>query len=345
MIQEILLISLLLAARCVSAQDDNEIVADTNVTVNLVPSHGGNSFLSVKIAGEQGPKGLPGPKGEVGSYGKPGERGPPGPPGDTKLSLADRQAILKDIHKEIKKSTLGLTIPAPSCNHIKEVDLTRPSGYYWIGNTGLAKSVYCEMQPICGQSGGWTRVAFINASDTSTQCPGSLRTITSTKRVCQKSVSIGCSSAPFPSHGVQYSDVCGRVAGYARSSPDAFRSPLPDGITITHGSDNRHLWSYVADHYRCGDCNKTGSAVVGRHYYCDSATNSGSFLWNHDYWDQHLWATSECLSRSGATCCGNGGWFHRKVSATRDDLSVRLCTDQGLRDEEVYADLIEIYIK
>ena len=330
MIAEILWISLLLAARCVSAQDDNGIVADTNVTVNLVPTRGGNSFLSVKIAGEQGPRGLPGPKGEV---------------GDTKLSLADRQAILKDIHKEIMKSTLGLTIPAPSCNHIKEVDPTRPSGYYWIAITGLAKSVYCEMQPICGQSGGWTRVAFINASDTSTQCPGDLRTITSTKRVCQKSVSTGCSSAPFPSHGVQYSNVCGRVAGYVRSSPDAFRSPLPDGITITHGSDNRHLWSYVADHYPCGNCNRIGNAVVGRYYYCDSATKSRYFRRSHDYWDQHLWATSECLSRSGTTCCGNGGWFHRKVPLTRDDLSVRLCTDSAHDDEEVYADLVEIYVK
>ena len=337
--------SFLLAASCVSAHDDNEIIADTNVTVNLVPSHGGNSFLSVKIAGEQGPRGLPGPKGEIGSPGQPGERGPPGPPGDTKLSLADRQAILKDIHKEIKKNTLGLTIPALSCNHIKEFDPTRSSGYYWIAITGLAKSIYCEMQPICGQSGGWTRVAFINASDTSTQCPGALRTITSAKRVCQKSVSIGCSSASFPSHGIQYSDVCGRVAGYVRSSPDAFRSPLPDGITITHGSDNGHLWSYVADHFPCGDCNKTGSAVVGRHYYCDSATNSAYYRGSHDYWDQHLWATTECLARSGATCCGKGGWFHRKIPPTRDDLSVRLCANQEPWDEEVYADLVEIYVK
>ena len=335
-------IGLLLAACGVSAQDDNRIVADTNVTVNLVPTRGENSFLSVKIAGEQGPRGSPGPKGEVGSPGEPGERAPC--PCDTTLSLADRQAIVKDILNEMKKSTLGVTIPALSCNHIKEVDPTRPSGYYWIAIAGLAKRVYCEMQPLCGQSGGWTRVAFINASDTSTQCPGGLRTITSTKRVCQKSVSAGCSSASFPSH-VQYSDVCGRVAGYVRSSPDAFRSSLPDGITITHGSANRHLWSYVADHYPCGDCNRIGSAVVGRHYYCDSATNSRSYRGNHDYWDQHLWATSECLARSGATCCGKGGWFHRKIPPTRDDLSVRLCANQAHGDEDVYADLVEIYVK
>ena len=201
------------------------------------------------------------------------------------------------------------------------------------------------MKPICGQSGGWTRVAFINPSDRSTQCPGGLRTITSTKRVCEKSVSTGCSSASFSSPGARYREVCGRVSGYVRSSPDAFRSRFPDGITITQGSANRHLWSYVADHYPCGNCKRIGSAVVGRHYYCDSATNSRSFRRNHDYWNQHLWATSECPARSGATCCGNGGWFHRKISPTRDHLSVRLCTDQSHGDEEVYADLVEIYVK
>ena len=245
---------------------------------------------------------------------------------------------------------LGRTLPAASCDHIKEVDPSRSSGYYLINpNNGTgyelsAETFYCQMNESCGE-GGWTRLVFINASDTSTQCPRGLRTVSSTKRVCRKSVSTGCSSATFPSRGVQYTEVCGRLTGYARSSPDAFRSSLPDGITITHGSNNRHLWSYVADHYPCGACNKPGNAVVGRHYYCDSATNSASFRRSHDYWDQHLWGTSECVPRSGAACCGDGGWFHRHVPPSRDELSVRLCVNSPFSDEEVYADLVEIYVK
>ena len=350
---ELLWIGLLLAAGSVTGEENNGGTAETNVSVNLFPPQGGNTHLSVNIVGEQGPRGLPGAQGTMGVPGIPGERGPPGPKGEAILSKLERESIFRYLHEGLAVHALGVTLPAASCQHIKQVDPLRASGYYWIGTSNgyevSAKRFYCEMNPISGHSGGWTRVAFVDLSDSSKQCPGGLTTTnlkcSSRKRVCKKTVSAGCSSARFPSHGIPYTEVCGRVTGYARSSPDGFRSPYPDGVTISHGSDNRHLWSYIADHYPCGSCNKSGNSVAGHNYYCDSATNSVSYIGSHDYCDQHLWSTSECAARSGVHCCGNGGWFYRSVPPTRDDLSVRLCTNQLHWDEEVYADLIEIYIK
>ena len=55
----------------------------------------------------------------------------------------------------------------------------------------------------------------------------------------------GCISTTFPSHGVQYSRVCGRITGYRYYSTNAFlyyinnRASIDgnfvDGIVLTHG--------------------------------------------------------------------------------------------------------------
>ena len=68
--------------------------------------------------------------------------------------------------------------PAASCSNIDAQSLIlRPSGFYWIrSSSGTAVQVYCDMDRVCGcnSTGGWTRVAYLNMTDASQQCPSTL---------------------------------------------------------------------------------------------------------------------------------------------------------------------------
>ena len=57
-----------------------------------------------------------------------------------------------------------------------ELALSCPSGYNWVrASNGSVVRVYCDMTLSCGNiTGGWMRVAELNMTDTSQQCPNSL---------------------------------------------------------------------------------------------------------------------------------------------------------------------------
>ena len=117
----------------------------------------------------------------------------------------------------------------------------------------------------CGD-GLWYRVAYLNMSDPSQQCPSAWREYTSDGiRACARpdSTEGSCPGTLYPVSR-QYSKVCGRVHGYQFGSTDAFRAggiqltinqSYLDGISITHGTPNRtHIWSYVAGASENGSC-------------------------------------------------------------------------------------------
>ena len=72
------------------------------------------------------------------------------------------------------------------------------------------------MEEVCGSS-GWMRVAHLNMTDPSEQCPSGFRFYSeSGVRACGRhTLTRGCQvSVQFPTHDVPFSDVCGRVTGY-----------------------------------------------------------------------------------------------------------------------------------
>ena len=116
----------------------------------------------------------------------------------------------------------------------------------------------------CGGPGPWRRIAHLNMSDPNQQCPHNWRLVTSPVRACGRSTSAGhsCDSAIFPSNGISYSRVCGRVNAIQRGSPDAFQPSIKgrnpglegvyiDGVSLTHGAagSRQHIWSFVAALY------------------------------------------------------------------------------------------------
>ena len=105
-----------------------------------------------------------------------------------------------------------------------------PSQYYWVrSSNGTAVQVYCDMNGVCAcsRTGGWTRVARLNMSDPSQQCPRewNLQTHSSEpRRPCGRGNHLAgsCLSTIYNTYGISYNHVCGRVIGYVYHSADAF---------------------------------------------------------------------------------------------------------------------------
>ncbi|MCG8623574.1 MAG: hypothetical protein MJE68_16480, partial [Proteobacteria bacterium] len=85
----------------------------------------------------------------------------------------------------------------------------------------LYRTFALSMQPACG-TGLWYRVAHLNMTDPSQQCPSAWREY-DTFRACGRPVSNG-ESSPSQKFRIchQYSKVCGRVIGIQFNGPDAF---------------------------------------------------------------------------------------------------------------------------
>ena len=263
--------------------------------------------------------------------------------------------------------------PSPllhSCEEIKNKWPDSSSDYYTIVDTnGHRRHVYCEMEQVCGSS-GWMRVAYLNMTDPSEECPRGFRLYNqSGVRACGRpaSSSGGCrSSVQFPTYGVPYSEVCGRVTGYQYCSPDAFASPnvginssYVDGVSLTHGSPRKHIWTFAAGLqeniltrggiYTC-PCSpgsvQVPPAFVGNDYFCESGC-PGTF--QAKLYPDPLWDGEGCGSLE-IVCChiASAGlpWFHKRLSApTNDNIELRICANQGTIDEDIPVGYYDIYVK
>ena len=215
----------------------------------------------------------------------------------------------------------------------------------------------------CGP-GQWHRVAYLNMSDPSQQCPSTWREYnTKGARACGRPHSNGgsCSATSYPtSH--EYSQVCGRVIGYQYGSPDAFagyaridRIPV-DGIGIFHGIPSSHIWSYVGGISQANDprnsrskcpCNDSSAApsTIGNNYYCESGNPNRGWLQYNLYSDDKLWDGLQC---EGTCCAGTKSppWFSVQLPAPRNDaIEIQICGDQLTDDEDTPVELIEIFVQ
>ena len=322
-----------------------------------------------------------------GPPGRDGRDGPPGP--TTTISHVDYVRLKEDLTKDVKQQFtsevtanqtavkdndcpgIGMTQdkPASSCRAIFLCyQHNATSGYYWIkgeidGNI-IIKRVYCNMGDTrCGIRGGWMRVAHIDMTDPDDTCPSPLRTITSPKRMCARSVSTGCSSVTYSTCGIPYTRVCGRAIGYDYGSSNAFSSKSSgingayvDGLSITHGHPRKHIWTYAAgisedrDHNKYHTCpcavhpGPDPPAFVGDYYHCESGnTGVDEAQW---YTDDPLWDGKGCVA--GNNCCSTSGlpWFCRTLPCeTTDDIEVRWCCSGSYKDnEDIATEVLEIFV-
>lgn len=309
-------------------------------------------------------------------------------------ACGQRWDVLRDIKEEVRellrtRVTGGCLAghceanPASSCTHVysSSPSLQPPAmgGHYWIRNSsGAAVSVYCDFQPHCAGKAcnataerGWVRAAYFNATDPAQRCPAGLTLRTEPRRLCGKTTS-GCSSALFPSRGLPFSRVCGRVLGYQQGEPDAFKpfylnrdrsieDVYVDGVSITHGwSPRRHIWTFAAAQdegtragYRVCPCTQAGGTYtgavpgfIGRDYFCETGSRTAVLNKSHVYLDDPLWDGRGC-GRSSACCEWNRPpvFCRELASSTTDSLELRLCSDSSSRNEGTPLELVELYVQ
>ena len=201
----------------------------------------------------------------------------------------------------------------------------------------------------CGCGGpGWSRIAYLNMTDPTEQCPPNWKLFTSPKRSCGRSTtsSGSCDSATFSVGGLQYSQVCGRIIAYQIGSTDAFRTRTSnidsfyvDGVSVTHGSPQQHIWTFVAaldetrtDQYVCPCTNINNPTTefnipsfVGGDYFCETGVPTGTTFRNGYFYPNgdRLWDGEGCGPSS--TCCtfNNPPWFCKQLpQTTTDDMEV-----------------------
>ena len=89
--------------------------------------------------------------------------------------LSVSSTLLQQQHYELHEDVLGMfpSFPAASCAALPP---SSPSGYYWVSNSNDSPTlVYCTMS--CGTlTGEWTRVEFLDMTNSSHQCPWSAMT-------------------------------------------------------------------------------------------------------------------------------------------------------------------------
>ena len=255
-----------------------------------------------------------------------------------------------------------------SCKEILAKYPATPSGYYWLQSTTDPSSsykVYCDMDnERCG-SKGWARVAHVDTY--SDACPGNLTLISDPIRSCGGLTGIGgCASAEFSTHGISYSQVCGRVRGYQIGGPEAFGPYLNDqanldlimdGVLISHGSTQEHIWAYATAYQKTMIPGATANYIspcagprfdgvvqpfIGNDYYCDSGVDSDPK--DGEFYTTPLWTGDGCTPPN--FCCSRSGmpWFCKTLPVpTTDYIELRNCHNE-IKNEDTALDLIEIYI-
>ena len=225
----------------------------------------------------------------------------------------------------------------------------------------------------CDGKGGWTRVAYLNMTESGATCPPglSLQQYNNIDHgLCGRfnSSSGSCNSTTFSTLGLKYYKVCGQVRGYQFCSPDAFLtlsegidSYYVSGVSITYGQCPRtHIWTYAGglteDRVNANGCpcntgysggRNVASPFISNRYYCESAVDPGKIWTPVLYPNDPLWDGKNCDGNE-VSCCTNSKmpWFYRVLDdMTQDDIELRVCSNRAVPYEDTPLDIIELYVR
>ena len=258
--------------------------------------------------------------------------------------------------------------PASSCQQLARDHPHAASDYYWVTNGAMQPvKVYCDMdQHCCNSTGGWVRVANIDMTDLNQQCPPGFNLRTDVRSCARSDTGLGCTPITFPSHGIEYRQVCGWIRAYQYWYTQAFyryylrtiEEQYVYGMSLTHGRHPRqHIWTFASayseywSNFHVCPCTRTDQPYtgavppfVGEDYFCDTAvTATQKHPTDKVYADDPLWDRQGCGPTS--TCCSfnRPPWFCKQLpQPTTDDLELRVC---GYSYGNIPFDQIEIYIQ
>ena len=276
------------------------------------------------------------------------------------LTVVNELARIQNVTDQLVKEPM-------SCKDIKLRLPNSITGYYFINN----RPIYCDMGELCGSGEGWTRLGYLDMTDATQNCPSEFRLYpTNVIRACGRpetfNSSGNCASVQFPSYGISYSQICGRVTGYQFGHPDAshipsssyrndINAPYVDGVSITRGSPRKHVWTLMAGQSEIRNTNtncpcNTGSnvnvqSIVGSHYFCESGNPTNLHTEQILFTMDPLWDGNDCRSLE-VPCCAGLPWFHRIFDvSTTDYIELRACDNAETNREDAIVSLYEIYVQ
>ncbi len=295
--------------------------------------------------GQRGEAGVKGDEGMKGEYGFPGHKGVSGRPGAK--GLKGERGFGGNNGQKGEKGMTGVQGPPGP----------------------IATTIPSER---CGGP-GWRKVAFIDMTNTSQNCPQGLTLTGYSKRSCGRTHTniYSCSSVTFPVGGGQYSRVCGRAKAYHYGWLYSFHgyhqysrginASYVDGLSFTHGTPRTHIWTFAAGTYQgisgdtvrrndrcpCNQGNTYGSPpFVGDDYFCESGVSSFSARGGKTFYpDDPLWDGQGCIH--GNPCCAlnNPPWFNQTLpTPTTDDIEMRLCMVNGAPRANIALEQMELYV-
>ena len=303
--------------------------------------------------GHEGEAGVKGKQGMKGNYGFPGHKGESGGPGANGVK-GDRGFGGNNGQKGEKGMTGVQGPPGP-------IPTTQPP------TTG-AMTTQPPTVPSerCGGP-GWRKVAFIDMTDTSQNCPQGLTLTGYSKRSCGRTHTNAwaCSSVTFPVGGGQYSRVCGRAKAYHwgyllsflayNRDLRGFNEQYVDGLSFTHGTPRTHIWTFAAGYYQgiSGDtnygnyrcpCNQgniyTSPPFVGNDYFCESGVSSRSAVGSNIFYpDDPLWDGQGCIH--GNQCCSLNKTL---PTPTTDDIEMKMCMWEAASKANIALEQMELYV-
>ena len=267
---------------------------------------------------------------------------------------------------------LGLSIAEPlirfapfateTCPSSEDIDSLRASVKL------ILESRYINNRPCSCGDASWTRVAYLNMSDSQQTCPSNWTLNTSPVRGCGRS-STGrqtCDSVVY-SVNRNYSSVCGKIIAYHKGGSFGFHSvwgnisiPIEEsyvsGVSITHGPPEarQHSWTFVGaindqDINKMAQCPCSNNATwtyevpsfIGNDYFCDTGNHGPGYSFTAFYLNNPLWDGEGCGSTS--SCCefNSPPWFCKSLpQPTTDDLEIRLCNALSkIREDKIISEM------
>lgn len=293
----------------------------------------------------------------------------------------DRQQLQLDIEEVLKRDVVPKLKTEVDklfyVNSCADIDPNLPSGYYSLNISNRLEQVYCSVNETrcCNDtqsSGNWMRIAYLNMSDPSQECPENWRMLESPIRTCRRRFNTPINSVNYSSYGIPYFRVCGRIVAYHYGTPEGFlgynnfnqrtiEDAYADGISITHGHPRSHVWTFTADRgyiskSMCG-CQSYSTMAnkppfINDNFFCECAY--GDLGLPNDFTRFNsvnpLWDGYNCTGTRTSCGSNNPPWFCQQLPhSTTEDIEIRLMGSvdehNSLEDEDTPVELIEIYVQ
>ena len=278
------------------------------------------------------------------------------------------ESLIKPRLALLKQPGISPFFPASSCKEILEYNSNSPSTDYWLrASNGTVVKMFCDMTRTCGGiTGGWMKVEDLDMTKIWNHCPDALSyRVKNGKQLCARSVhDSGCTSVNYPTHGIAYNEVCGRVIGYQQGSTDGVRGesidgPFLDGVTLSY-RNRQHIWSFISALHEgneyshatcyCANRNHRGSSppsFVGQDYFCDTGNlQYGGANRLTQFYDDPLWDGAGCGPTNECCAFHNPPWFYKSLSSNiKSNIEMRVCRDEAADNEDILLEKVNIYVR